>query len=234
MGLGTNTPLVGCIRAYAGTVTDSGAQEVPTSGSGWLYCNGAAVSRTTYDDLFAQIGTTYGVGDGSTTFNLPDMRGRFPIGLNLTAVGNINSGVTGGAATVTLGATETPSHGHSISLTAAGTHSHSATSTSNSEPDPGTWGYSIGLYAVGTGHRDGAGASLAVGISENGSNGTVAGSYPQGPATSGFDANHTHNVTLASDSTHIAAHTLTMPSEGGGGSHDNMPPYLALNFVVKY
>ena len=43
---------------------------------GWLECNGAAVSRTTYADLFKVIGTKYGAGDGSTTFNLPDMNGR--------------------------------------------------------------------------------------------------------------------------------------------------------------
>lgn len=46
--------------------------------SGFLKCNGAAVSRTTYASLFAAIGTTFGTGDGSTTFNLPDMRGYFP------------------------------------------------------------------------------------------------------------------------------------------------------------
>lgn len=45
--------------------------------SGWLKANGAAVSRTAYADLFAVIGTTFGVGDGSTTFNLPDLRGEF-------------------------------------------------------------------------------------------------------------------------------------------------------------
>lgn len=45
--------------------------------SGWLACNGAAISRTTYSDLFAAIGTTFGSGDGTTTFNLPDLRGYF-------------------------------------------------------------------------------------------------------------------------------------------------------------
>lgn len=45
--------------------------------SGWLKANGAAISRTTYADLFAVIGTVYGVGNGSTTFNLPDLRGEF-------------------------------------------------------------------------------------------------------------------------------------------------------------
>ena len=58
----------GVVLPYAGN----------TSPSGWLACNGAAVSRTTYADLFAAISTTFGVGDGSTTFNLPDLRGRFP------------------------------------------------------------------------------------------------------------------------------------------------------------
>jgi microcystin-dependent protein len=48
-----------------------------TAPSGWIMCDGAAVSRTVYAGLFAAIGTAYGAGDGSTTFNLPDFRGRF-------------------------------------------------------------------------------------------------------------------------------------------------------------
>jgi microcystin-dependent protein len=48
-----------------------------TAPTGWLKCNGAAISRTTYAKLFAVTGTTYGVGNGSTTFNLPDLRGEF-------------------------------------------------------------------------------------------------------------------------------------------------------------
>lgn len=50
--------------------------------SGWIKANGAAVSRTAYADLFAAIGTTFGAGDGSTTFNVPDLRGEFPRGLD--------------------------------------------------------------------------------------------------------------------------------------------------------
>ena len=50
---------------------------MPSSPTGWLQCDGSAVSRTTYAALFAAIGTTYGTGDGSTTFNLPDLRGEF-------------------------------------------------------------------------------------------------------------------------------------------------------------
>lgn len=57
----------GCVQAFAGSTTPNG----------WLLCDGSAVSRTTYADLFAVIGTTYGVGDGSTTFNLPDLVDKF-------------------------------------------------------------------------------------------------------------------------------------------------------------
>ena len=53
---------------------------------GWLLCNGAAVSRSTYAGLFAKIGTKYGTGDGSTTFNLPDFRDRYPIGSGTNAL----------------------------------------------------------------------------------------------------------------------------------------------------
>lgn len=60
-----------------GTVTMFAGSSTPT---GWMVCDGSAVSRTTYAGLFAAIGTTWGVGDGSTTFNVPDLRGRTPIG----------------------------------------------------------------------------------------------------------------------------------------------------------
>lgn len=65
------------LRRDAGEVAFFARSTAPT---GWMKANGAAVSRTTYSALFAAIGTTFGVGDGSTTFNLPDMRGEFPRG----------------------------------------------------------------------------------------------------------------------------------------------------------
>lgn len=61
-------------RMPSGAVTMHAANTAPT---GWLECNGAAVSRTTYAALFTAIGTTWGTGDGSTTFNVPDLRGEF-------------------------------------------------------------------------------------------------------------------------------------------------------------
>lgn len=61
----------------AGVITPYAGSTAPT---GWLMCDGSAVSRTTYSELFSVIGTTYGAGDGSTTFNVPDLTGRFALG----------------------------------------------------------------------------------------------------------------------------------------------------------
>lgn len=78
----TNTQLLEAIRALA---TPTGAVEAyagATAPAGWLLCNGQAVSRTTYAALFALVGTTYGAGNGSTTFNVPDLRGEFIRGVD--------------------------------------------------------------------------------------------------------------------------------------------------------
>lgn len=85
--------------APIGTIQSYGAAAAP---SGWLLCDGAAISRTTYAQLFAVIGTTFGTGDGSTTFNTPDMRGVFAKGAGTTnrtlgkdANGNFYAGTLG-------------------------------------------------------------------------------------------------------------------------------------------
>jgi hypothetical protein len=67
-----------------------------TAPGGWLFCDGSAVSRTTFAALFAAIGGLYGVGDGATTFNVPDLRGRIPIG-KTTPTGAATSGGAPGA-----------------------------------------------------------------------------------------------------------------------------------------
>lgn len=73
-----------------------------TAPNGWLLCDGAAISRATYIRLFNIIGTSYGSGDGSTTFNVPDLRGRVPIGVDV-ATGRITSASVNGANAATLG-----------------------------------------------------------------------------------------------------------------------------------
>ncbi len=96
--------------------------QTATAPSGWLICNGAAVSRATYADLFSVIGTTNGAGDGSTTFNLPDFRDRLPIGLGASIATSL--GATGGAATRTISQANLPNY--SLTVTDAG-HTHTFT-----------------------------------------------------------------------------------------------------------
>ena len=91
---------------------------------GWLICNGAAVSRTEYATLFAVIGTNYGAGDGSTTFNLPDFRGRVPVGAGQGTASDATSHALGdpnGTETVTLTADQSGQRALTIS---GGAHSH--------------------------------------------------------------------------------------------------------------
>ena len=104
----------------AGVLTAYGGSSVP---SGWLLCDGAAVSRSTYAALFAAIGTTYGVGDGSTTFNVPELRQKFLRGKGASDT----LGAAGGAATHTHAAHGALSHsGAAVADHAALTHTGAA------------------------------------------------------------------------------------------------------------
>lgn len=95
----------------AGTVAHFAASTAP---SGWIKCNGSAVSRTAYAALFAAIGTTYGAGDGVTTFAVPDLRGEFLRGLD------DGRGVDTGRAIGSAQAGQMPSHTHSYNITNVG------------------------------------------------------------------------------------------------------------------
>lgn len=91
--------------------------------TGWIYCNGQAISRTDYSALFAKIGIAYGGGDGASTFNVPDLRGRTLAGIDdgasrLTSTYFGTSpvlGANGGAESHTLSVAEIPAHTHSFS-----------------------------------------------------------------------------------------------------------------------
>lgn len=93
---------IGAITQFSGSIA-------PTN---WLFCNGQAISRTEYSELFAIIGTHYGEGDGSTTFNLPDFIGRVPVGLDAEDPDFDALGDFGGEKTHTLTINEMPSHSH--------------------------------------------------------------------------------------------------------------------------
>ena len=96
--------------------------------SGFLECNGAAVSRTTYADLFAIVSTTYGAGDGSTTFNVPDLQDNVAVGKS----NNKALASTGGANTVTsTGNVGGSTANASLSTPQLASHSHSSGNATN-------------------------------------------------------------------------------------------------------
>jgi microcystin-dependent protein len=110
---GTNTTQIATTAFVTQNAVLTGALVMwPTASapSGYLICDGTAVSRTTYAALFAVIGTTFGAGDTTTTFNLPNYTNRMPIG----AGGTYALAATGGSATTTLITANLPSHTHSI------------------------------------------------------------------------------------------------------------------------
>lgn len=187
--------MAGMIQMFAGA----------TAPTGWLLCNGAAVSRTDYAELFAVIGTTYGAGDGSTTFNLPDMQGRFPLGKN----GSYALNAKGGAATITLSSDQTPlpSHKHGTTIT---------------QPELNSNSHSHNTYYT-TANRGSGSVSTRVG--PVGSTGT---------AISTNSDTHTHTL-----KTNVAVTVGTPTSRTWTGSgissvqpHDNMPPYIGINFII--
>lgn len=135
--LGSSGTPVGAIVDYAGS----------TAPDGWLFCGGQSVSRETYANLFAVIGTLYGSAS-STTFNLPDLRGRVAAGMDFSVGGSLASrltntrmtpdgatlGANGGAQSVTLTTEQLAAHTHDLDGTtsSAGAHTHSYVGLSGS------------------------------------------------------------------------------------------------------
>jgi microcystin-dependent protein len=180
---------------------------------GWLLCDGSAYSRSTYAVLFAIIGVTYGVGNGTTTFNVPDLRGKFVIGLNSSDTDFDSLGETGGSKNKTLSTTEIPSHTHSGTTSTDGSHTHTVT-------DPG--------------HTHSVGGTLRVT-----GNDTVDGIDNDGPDAEP-DISTTITTTSSTSTTGISipssgshSHAFTTGATGGGLAFSLMNPYMALNYIIK-
>ena len=195
MGMPVGALPAGSVIPYAGS----------SAPAGWLLCYGQAVSRTDYGALFTAIGTTYGSGDGSTTFTLPDLRGRVIAGVDnmggsaasrLTSTtitgGGDAPGEVGGAQTHTLTTSEMPSHTHTQDA-----HTH----TQNSHLHGSSWSQT---YVAGGGV-------------------SVVGSLP------GLSANfNTGSTTATNQNT-----TATNQNTGGGGAHNNVQPTMVMNYIIK-
>lgn len=119
------------MEAFIGTILPWAVNWAPV---GWLPCNGQQLAINQYQALYSLIGTTYG-GNGTTTFNLPDLRGRVPVGMGQQPGGtNFVIGTTGGAENSTLTAMQLPAHNHTFSGTAnvsVGAPANAAAPTTN-------------------------------------------------------------------------------------------------------
>lgn len=207
----------GSMQMYAGTATQTVSAGVvtTTAPSGWLLANGDAISRTTYSSLFSAIGTTYGTGNGSTTFNLPDLRGRLPMGsgtgVGLNASG---TGVTSGTAmtaralgawfgeeTHLLTTAELASHTHANTVS-GGTTGAMNSNASHAHLQASRQGTSGGLYGV-------------VDSANSGSSGQ--------PYTATVNTDHTHNFTPS----------ISNASAGSDSRHATIPPCVVVNYLIK-
>lgn len=218
----TVTTPAGIISQYAGA----------TAPSGYLLCDGSAVSRTTYASLFTAIGTTYGTGNGTTTFNLPDLRQRVPVGKYSSGTFS-TLGVTGGAENMTLSTANIPTHTHTVdpasfSSSSSGTHTHTVDPPNTATTTDGYHTHSLTGTAVsryGDTYSGNGGDGYANSVTGTEGAGSHNHTLDISAFTSGAGGDHTHTIDVPS---------TTSSSVGSGTSFSVLQPYIVLNYIIKY
>lgn len=180
--------------------------------AGWLVCDGSAVSRTTYANLYNAIGQTYGAGDGTTTFNVPDFRGLMPLGASTAN----EVGDTGGSSTATFTPLGTVSasisgttQGHVLTVGQMPKHNHCRGSNTDDWGAGGANGY------VG-GDQNRGGSCNADG------RGPYGGYQPPG---NGNDESHSHDIG--------ASASVSATFTGASTTVTQTPPYRKVLFIIK-
>ena len=215
--LRNRTP-VGSVEMFAGDTP-------PTD---WLMCDGSAVSRTKFSSLYDVIGTTYGAGDGTTTFNLPDMRNRVPVGAGSSYELNANGGADsisytpqGNIGDTTLTDAQI-AHGHGFTQPKLPNHAHSAASGFNFCELRSVAGYS-GIYNV---YVDGSGYGFASirGFGDT----TIQGATGNPTSLPNCTGGAVANLSGASSTRTAHTHSLT----GTAATFDVRQPYRGINFII--
>ncbi|MCD4724492.1 MAG: tail fiber protein [Bacteroidales bacterium] len=230
----------GMIVPFAGD-----AAHVP---QGWLICDGSAISRTTYVNLFNMIGTNYGSGNNSTTFNLPDLRGMFLRGAdngsgNDPDAGSRTASNPGGNTGDNVGsiqffASSLPTnpfsanlagnHNHTGTISSAGGHNHSGNTTQSGnhshyleKPNGGAWCWIPMNYGWGLQTS----YVLYAGWNSQQLNTNITGNH-QHTFTTSTSGNHIHGMTINNNGSH--SHTIS------GGDSETRPVNVYVNYIIKY
>ncbi|WP_338606855.1 phage tail protein [Pelagibacterium nitratireducens] len=185
----------------AGTITFFAGSTPP---DGWLKANGATVSRSAYSDLFSRIGTTFGAGNGSTTFQIPDLRGEFIRGWD------DGRGIDGGRGLGSSQSDQNKSHEHTGSAESGGAHSHTGSTSTDSHN-----------------HTVPAAASDINGQGQ----GRVYTTATTGNAWNRSTTSDSHSHSLSINSGGAHTHVLSIDSSGG---NEARPRNIALLACIKY
>lgn len=199
----------GFLRWEPGDLKVSATLSPPT---GWLMCNGQAISRSVYADLFAAIGVVYGGGNGSTTFNVPNFVDTVPVGASPSKP----RGARGGAETVLLNDLQSGVNRNGGTGWQSSDHSHHvAGGTGHDSPDHD---HGIGHWTntLGAGQQPGSVIGEAAWVSR----------------TTGAGMRHAHDFAVWSGGV-SANHSHVFNARNADAAHENMPPFVAVNVFIK-
>jgi microcystin-dependent protein len=203
-----NGAFIGVEGIPTGTIVPWTDSSLPT---GFLECNGANVSRTTYADLFAVIGTTYGSGDGSSTFGLPDLQDEVVVGKSPTKA----LASTGGANTVSSGGSVT------TNINVTGNVGGNTANATLSTPQLASHSHNTTTPRFGNPGEDVAGAIGQI------TTGDQAPQLPVSIANTGSGGGHSHNMSANFSGSGNAS------SNFSGNATSVVQPYLSLIYIIK-
>ena len=207
----TNRSEVGAIKPWTKT----------TAPAGYVLCDGAAISRTDYADLFAVISTTYGAGNGSTTFNVPDLQGKMPQGYES---GNYAMAGTGGANTVTVAVTNNQAATNAITNNQSVTVTGSIDNTSLTTAQIASHSHTFATGPIPHAGQSGGAGRLSF-TSGNPGN-------PQSIGNAGSGTGHNHSHTLSGTLTGNITTSLTGTVTAAGTN--SFSPFVVVNYIIKH
>ena len=196
-----------------GSIIISTSSVIPT---GYHVCDGSEISREQYSGLFEVIGTTYGAGDGSTTFNLPNLSGKVAVG----PTSGLVLGSTGGEATHVLQSSEIVAHTHDVP-----SHTHTSSISAKTPEFTHTVTQPMYRYNVLNGGLNASQLSREFNAYSSTTSAAMSRSTNLSVAAHGAA-----DCTMSGGVTDCAA--FYTDSDGSGDAHDNMMPYLTLTYLI--